>query len=568
MQVLNPTMSQTENLNEIIKNLNDFIKSEMSEFQERESGWSLIEIVHLEVNINIYQPIKGSNFIGLPREIVNRKACINVQNRDEHCFKWALISAFVKLPCNKNLPNQYKRKGIYNIGSDIININNKSLHFSGLKFPTPVDSIKIFEENNPEISVTVLGVDSDEKTIIGPYYLTNNKTSNVLHTIYLLLLEKDDKYHYAWTKNISKLLRKQITKSTRKILLCNGCFLHFYDSDKLERHIMECNRIVTEMPSNENAILRFKNFKNQLDVPFVEYADFQCILEGMDLKTSDNVKLIQKHIPYAYSYYIKCSFDNSFDIYRIYYGEDCVAHFVDSIYNDCLMLYQNHLNVTIPLYPLSMEQQKIMDLEQNCSICGNLFTDQSKRVLDHCHLTGKYRGVAHNNCNLNYKLAKFFPIFFHNLSAYDAHLFVKELIKIPGEISLIPLNKEFYLSISKKIYIKPNEMLELRFLDSFRFMSSSLDSLASYLKEENLTTIKSFFTDPNKFQMVKRKGIFPYSYLNSVERLSDTQLPSRENFYNQLTDRHCSEESYQHAQNIWNAFVIFKGRCAVAMRCL
>jgi len=100
-------------------------------------------------------------------------------------------------------------------------------------------------------------------------------------------------------------------------------------------------------------------------------------------------------------------------------------------------------------------------------------------------------------------------------------------------------------------------MLELRFLDSFRFMSSSLDSLASYLKEENLTTMKSFFTDSNKFQVVKRKSIFPYSYLNSVERLSDTQLPSRENFYNQLTDRtdrHCSEESYQHAQNVWNAF--------------
>jgi len=109
------------------------------------------------------------------------------------------------------------------------------------------------------------------------------------------------------------------------------------------------------------------------------------------------------------------------------------------------------------------------------------------------------------------KLPKFFPIFFHNLSAYDAHLFMKELLKIPGEISIIPLNKEFYISISKKIYINPNEILELRFLDSFRFMPSSLDSLASYLKEKNLTTIKSFFTDSNKFQMVKSKSIFPYT---------------------------------------------------------
>jgi len=72
-------------------------------------------------------------------------------------------------------------------------------------------------------------------------------------------------------------------------------------------------------------------------------------------------------------------------------------------------------------------------------------------------------------------------------------------------------------------------------------MSSSLDSLASYLKEENFYAIKSFFREPHKLDMVKRKDIFPYKYLNSVERLKDTQLPPREKFYNILTDRNCSE---------------------------
>jgi len=89
---------------------------------------------------------------------------------------------------------------------------------------------------------------------------------------------------------------------------------------------------------------------------------------------------------------------------------------------------------------------------------------------------------------------------------------MEELLKIPGEISIITLNKEFYISISKRIVIRKNEILELRFLDSFRFMSSSLDSLTSNLKEENFYTIKSFFREPHKIDMVKRKGIFPYSY--------------------------------------------------------
>jgi len=82
-------------------------------------------------------------------------------------------------------------------------------------------------------------------------------------------------------------------------------------------------------------------------------------------------------------------------------------------------------------------------------------------------------------------------------------------------------------------------------LDSFRFMSSSLYSLASYLKEENFYTIKSFFIEPHKCDIVKRQGIFPISYLNSVKRLKDTQLPPREKFYNKLTDRTCSKEIYQ-----------------------
>jgi len=74
----------------------------------------------------------------------------------------------------------------------------------------------------------------------------------------------------------------------------------------------------------------------------------------LDIKSSDNVNLIQKHITYAYSYYIICSFDNNLDIYRIYHGEDCASHFIDSMYRDCLKLYENHLKINMPLNPLSV----------------------------------------------------------------------------------------------------------------------------------------------------------------------------------------------------------------------
>jgi len=151
-------MCANGSLSKIIDDLYDHISNEMSEFQERGSGWSPIEIVHLEININKYQPIMGSNCFPLPNHLANRKACISVRNNDVYCLKWALISAFAKVEQNIRRPALYKRKGVHNIKSNILTVNRQVLNFTGLKFITPVNSIKAFEENNPQIRKTSPGV--------------------------------------------------------------------------------------------------------------------------------------------------------------------------------------------------------------------------------------------------------------------------------------------------------------------------------------------------------------------------------------------------------------------------
>ena len=62
-----------------------------------------------------------------------------------------------------------------------------------------------------------------------------------------------------------------------------------------------------------------------------------------------------------------------------------------------------------------------------CHICKKPFKAGEEKVRDYCHLTGKFKGAAHNRCSLNYKDRKFFPVIFHNLSGYDSHLFIKQL---------------------------------------------------------------------------------------------------------------------------------------------
>ena len=99
------------------------------------------------------------------------------------------------------------------------------------------------------------------------------------------------------------------------------------------------------------------------------------------------------------------------------------------------------------------EDQEKFEKENICWICQGEFGDEKalQKVRDHCHYTGKYRGAAHRSCNLNYRKPKFTPIFFHNLSGYDSHLFIKDLGKKNGNIKCIPNNEEKYISFSKQI---------------------------------------------------------------------------------------------------------------------
>ena len=132
---------------------------------------------------------------------------------------------------------------------------------------------------------------------------------------------------------------------------------------------------------------------------------------------------------------------------------------------------------------------------KNCQIYLKEFNNpQNRKVRDHCHYTDLYKGAAHNNCNLKYKIPDHIPIVLHNLSGYDVHLFTKELGKKFNrvDIAIVAENKEKYISFNVKINVElagvRNEdgkeiykNIQLRFIDSCKFMASSFDKLASNL---------------------------------------------------------------------------------------
>ena len=161
---------------------------------------------------------------------------------------------------------------------------------------------------------------------------------------------------------------------------------------------------------------------------------------------------------------------------------------------------------------------------------------------DHCHITGRYRGAAHNNCNVNLRInPKTTPILvvFHNLRGYDAHYLMQEMSQLDKEVKCIAINMEKHITFS---------VGGLRFIDSLNFLQGSLHSLVSATPKEATIAKGS--------ELLYKKGIYSYEYMDSWGRFSETRLPDKEKFYNKLNDEHITDEEYAHAhaQTVWEAF--------------
>lgn len=166
----------------------------------------------------------------------------------------------------------------------------------------------------------------------------------------------------------------------------------------------------------------------------------------------------------------------------------------------------------------------------------------------------RFRGAAHQVCNLNYKNARYVPVVFHNLTGYDSHFIIKEIAKddiMKGRVHLLAENKEKYISFVK--YVEGTNW-SFRFIDSVRFMPSSLEKLASYLSEFSIGDIEFAEYTPEQRSLLRKKGIFPYDYVSSFDKLLEDSLPSKADFFNQLNNSHISDQEYAHAQEVWQAF--------------
>ncbi|KAK4874041.1 hypothetical protein RN001_013401 [Aquatica leii] len=555
---------------ELYKKFVEILDRKESEFQEKDSGWVLVKFLHVEVNFVKFNPLKASSYVKLPIEIIHKKAVINVMNFDEFCFGWAVASALVVPNGNPQRVASYP---------DFRTLCN----WDGITFPMKLTDIGKFEDNN-NISVNVYGLEEiiEQGTrkieVVGPLYYTKKKQNT--HINLLLIENNTGSQHYCWIKNFSRLVSTQLTTRHGAKYFCDSCLHYFRNEQLLQRHVThDCNYVYTKLPTHNATIdttgaitydnvLKFNNFHKKMSVPFVIYADFESLLIPVHTafpnpKDPFTVKTC-KHEPYAFAYYIKSTENDEWSRLKLYRGVDAARTFINWLESDIHQIYSNHLKESKPMLPLTAPELVEYVTAQQCFICKKEFGNPGNpKVKDHSHLTGRYRGAAHSTCNLNYKIPNFIPIFFHNLSGYDAHLFIKQLALEKEEVDIIPQSKEKYITFSKRLLVdrtpKENGKMEdvylrVRFLDSYRFLASSLDALAQTLADEQCTSLRKFYSDDQKFNLARVKGIFPYSYVDNYTKLSERCLPKKEDFYDTLREQHISKEDYQRATSTWSTF--------------
>ena len=202
------------------------------------------------------------------------------------------------------------------------------------------------------------------------------------------------------------------------------------------------------MPEEYNKILKYNEGEKAMKSPFIVYADLECLLE-----TSSTTK-IDKHTSSGYSLFTHCSFDrtkNKLDHYR---GKNCIKNFYLDLREHATKIIDYEKKKMIPLTKL---EEKKHSKQEVCYIYKKgLSTDDSNKkyhkVRYHCHYTGKYRGAAHDICNLRYKIPKEIPVVFHNGSTYDYHFIIKELAEeFEGEFKCLGGNTEKDITFSVPI---------------------------------------------------------------------------------------------------------------------
>lgn len=532
-RLLTPTEFVDHDLNEAFQK----VVSSLEKYIRESSGWTVKTVQSLQVYTVDYRPLSASSYIELPRTLKCSQSILNIKNDDNKCFLYSILA---KLYPNVSITDRASSYIPY----------KKELNVKGLTFPMTLNQIERFETLNGNISVNVFGFEASE---IIPLKIT--KHTNRQKHVNLLLISNKNTSHYCLIKNFDRFLSRT-KKCHFRNFFCYYCLTGFTKRSLLTDHIPTCQvhgaqKVILPIPGKDDTV-KFSDHLKSMKIPFVIYADFETIQRP--IQTCENNIEISHTTPTkrldvcCFGYKVVCSADDRYSKpTEVYRGPDAADKFIERLLEEQREI-KEILKRNEPMV-MTAEDEKRFSEATHCFLCGEPFLDERDKVRDHCHISSRYRNALHLLCNLLYKPPSFIPVILHGLKNFDSHIICQSLGKYTGNIKCIPQNSEKYISFSFE---------NLRFIDSFQFLSASLDSLVENLKSDSEhidSNFKHFFSDfdcKRDAQLLLQKNVFPYDYLDNEEKFEETKLPPIECFHSSIKNEGINQEEYAHARYVYD----------------
>lgn len=514
-------------------------------FIRNKSGMILDSVDWATLHIAQYNSLAGSSYKRLPDALSRKKAIINVRNTDNRCFGYAILAAkYSDVSHKKDAgdPQPYNKF-----------FAREKL--DKLKYPVKIDDLESIEQRLGQAINVLSFYDARGEALYSVYHskLAPERADNAINLMYW------DK-HFAWIKSFERLMGN-ITKHKARKYFCMRCFSHFSCDRVLQNHKEictgdACQQVMTMVP--EGTILKFQNTRYQQMFPFVIYADFECLPRNITDRTNVSNNPFDVCPELAYQHHEPCSAGivlvstlPELNLpYEEHFGTDVCAWFLNRIVEieaACLRVLFNENRLV-----MSVEDTEKFNASRECYLCGRAFAERQIKVRDHDHVTGRFRGAAHQGCNLQLRKQYKIPVFLHNFRGYDCHLIVAALgVHKDRKLNVIGQGMEKYLCLSFGDHIV--------FKDSLQFVQESLETLVSSLCKSGRAKFKNLLNGFNgkpddTVDLLLRKGVYPYDYMNSWDRFKEHQLPSVDAFCSKLRQESCAAADYEHAQRVWNTF--------------
>jgi hypothetical protein len=542
---------------EIVNVLNQSIADMHQRVEDRVNGPSSLRYLATESIIlqsGLYKQHRGSSYMPLPAWIKNKKACINIKNNDELCAKWCIAAFLHPATRDKERTSKYK---------DFLN----ECKWDNIQFPMKVSSWDKFEEMNPLIAVNVhLAVDHELMPIRA------SKRYEGRNEVNLLLIDSPDNSHYMLIQSLTRLLNSKNSNGTiiYNAKYCPRCHSGFADEINLNEHRKtDCDRnkeCKIVLPKKEKAFIQYNangtDIYKQVKLPYIIVGDTEALVKMVQGADSANTKtkLLNQYEQMSFCFVIINEMREVVKMYE-YCGPNAHLEYVKKLKEAeqwVLAQYERkeHMN-------MSHADWRNHQNANVCYLCKKEFaegdwndkTDKNRplfKVRDHCHITGRYRGALHNKCNFHYhnRWSKI-PVYHHNGSGYDLHFIIPYLRKSFKEVSVVSKSMEKFMCINAD---------KLQFVDSMSHITGSLDSIVSSLKEKGdhskhfRILFKNLGVTEEQAPDFLRKGVYPYEYMNSFDKLNETSLPPIESFKSSLNNSVCSKEDYEYAQYIFKKY--------------